>query len=143
VTGVSRSSGDSGNAQMKDKVGPTDFTLPGCTQSTTITTKVRMTDTATIQGFDATFVGDHTGTLLFALYGPDGSSSVCSTETNPVFTSVHSNVATSNFVASGFYEVDATGTYRWRVTYSGDNANLPSDTGCNAEVVNVDYSFGG
>lgn len=143
VTGVSRSSGDSGSAQMKDKVGPEPFQLPGCTQATTITTRVRMTDTASIQGFDSVFVGDHTGTLTFKLYGPDGSSSNCSTEANPVFTSTHSNVATSNFVASGFYEVTSTGTYRWRVRYSGDSANLPSDTGCNAEVVNVNYNFGG
>src|SRR5438094_111309 len=70
VTGVSRSSGDAGTAQMKDKVGPQPFTLPGCTQETTITSAISLDDHATINGFDATFTGDHTGSLTFDLLKP-------------------------------------------------------------------------
>lgn len=139
VMGVSRSSGDSGSAQMKDKVGPGGFTLPGCTQATTITTKVRITDTASLQGFDSTFVGDHTGTLTFNLYPPTAAGATCSG--TPVFTSTHSNVATSTFVASGYYEATATGTYRWKVDYTGDSANLPSNSGCGTELVTINYGF--
>lgn len=141
VMGVSRSSGDSGTAQMKDKVGPGTFTLPGCVQATAITTRVRITDTATITGFDSTFVGDHSGTLTFNLYPPSATEN-CNTAT-PVFTSTFSNVATSSFIASGYYEVplNATGTYRWKVDYTGDSANLPSTSGCGSEVVTINYGF--
>jgi hypothetical protein len=156
VTGVSRSSGDAGTAQMKDKVGPAPFTLAACTQNTTITTQVSLDDHATINSFDNPNIGSHTGTLKFELLKPGAT---CSTTTAPAASDVvyetHYNnvgsVATGSgpFSTSGgsnsagSYTVPSTasaqGTYTWRVTFSGDSANNAS--GSCSETVNVQYGL--
>ena len=113
VTGVSRSSGDAGTAQMKDKVGPEPLTLPGCTQETTITSAISLDDHATINGFDSTFTGDHTGSLTFQLLKPG----VACSGTEPAAADVVYHTTIAN-VASG----DNSGATNGWSTADGDNA---------------------
>jgi len=144
VTGVARSSGSSGTAQMKDKVGPATFELPGCVQNTTITTEVSLDDHATINGFDADFTGDHTGTLTFSLYGPDDED--C--EGDPVYETTIEDIDDAGPWSTaqgdnpdGSFVVEDEGVYSWVVEYSGDSANNPSDSFCGEEVADVQYDF--
>ncbi|HEU5002157.1 MAG TPA: hypothetical protein VFW71_05185 [Actinomycetota bacterium] len=81
-------------------------------------------DTATISGGN-----NPGGTLQFALYGPGDTN--CSQA--PYYTPqpVPVNGDGSNY-SSGDYTAAVGGTYRWVVTYSGDGANLPAISPCNA-----------
>ena len=161
VTGVSRSSGDSGSAQMKDQVGPAPFTLAACTQNTTLPTKISLDDHLdAIGNFDTPNPGSHTGTLTFKLYGPkdtncDGKlDSDGTTAVAPVYVDTFTSIASagpyetggaggSNSAASYVVpnDFDHQGVYNWVVTYSGDSANNPSSSGCGNEKVTVDYGL--
>jgi hypothetical protein len=92
VYAVSRSSGSSGSAQMKDLVGPGDFTIANCSAEMTtspspgaggtVTPGTPVTDTAVVQGVN---VGGTpptpTGNVTFFLCGPTAptSTDVCTT----------------------------------------------------------------
>jgi hypothetical protein len=147
VTGVARSSGSSGTAQMKDKVGPAEFTLPGCVANTSLATNVSLDDHATITAFDSEGTGDHTGTLTFSLFGPDDPT--C--QGTPVYTTTISDVDSagpwstadgSNTDSSYVVPTSAEGVYRWTVHYSGDSANTSSDSLCGDESADVQYTTG-
>ena len=147
VTGVARSSGNSGTAQMKDKVGPQEFTLPGCVAETTLSSNISLDDHATIAGFDSGLVGDHKGSLTFTLYGPDNTS--CDPDgAAPVYTTTITNVATGgphstadgdNTASSYIVPTNAPGEYNWVVDYTGDTGNTESHTLCGDETANVTY----
>ena len=148
VTGVARSSGTSGQASMKDKVGPAVFDLPGCFNETDITTRVSLDDHATITGFDSDFPGDGSGTLTFSLYGPDDTD--CNG--TPVYTTTIEDIDSAGpwstadgDNAASSYEVPHTaaaqGVYSWVVEYSGDSTNLPSSSDCGEETADVQYGL--
>jgi hypothetical protein len=76
-----------------------------------------------------------TGTLHFKLYGPNDAT--CSGE--PIFTSdIH--ITTGGLHNSDPFTPTRAGTYRWRVSYSGDDNNKaagPTECGVAAETVDV------
>jgi len=156
VTGVARSSGSSGTAQMKDKIGPAEFELPGCVANTDIVTNISLDDHATITGMNSQGEGNGLGDLTFALYGPDDFD--CSG--TAVYTTTISNVETGGYVdaqdsannrpwstADGdnplkSYPVptDKPGEYNWVVHYSGDEGPNPAaDSECGYETAVVTY----
>ena len=151
ITGVSRSSGDAGTAQMKDKVGKAPFSLPGCVASTAITSKIILNDTATITGFNSQGAGDGTGSLTFKLYkeavagtcDPSGADTLQYTDTvNGSNTAGGLTKATWTTVTEGNnvggFTVATAGTYYWTIAYSGDSTNLPSSSICH-EIAAVSY----
>jgi hypothetical protein len=144
VTGVARSSGNSGTAAMKDKVGPEVFELPGCVAETNITSQISLDDHATINGFDSQGPGDHVGDLTFDLYGPADTdctgTPVYSTTIEDVDNGGPWSTADGDNAASSFIAEDE-GTYNWVVTYTGDSANLPSASECGDESADVQYGF--
>ena len=76
-----------------------------------------------------------TGTLHFKLYGPDNAT--CSGD--PIFTSdIH--ITTGGLHNSAPFAPTRAGTYRWTVSYSGDDNNEatgPTECGIAAETVHV------
>ena len=86
-----------------------------------------LNDSATITGGSSP-----TGTVTFNLYGP-GDTTCTGTV---LFTQT---VAVSGGVASttGGYTTTVAGTYNWTAHYSGDNGNLPADSGCGSEAVTI------
>ena len=79
-----------------------------------------------------------TGTVAFRLYGPDDES--CSGA--PVFES-RVAISGSGPHGSGPVTLAKSGTYHWRVSYSGDRNNHPvSQTACGAEHENVEVVRG-
>jgi len=159
VTGVARSSGSAGTAQMKDKVGPAAFELPGCVAETTITSNISLDDHATINGFDSQGAGDGSGDLTFTLYGPEDTNCngvVDDTEgdtdeaVDPVYETTVADVdsggphstADGDSLDGDSYLVptDAPGTYNWVVSYSGDDGhNSASASLCGDETAVVTY----
>jgi hypothetical protein len=154
VTGVSRSSGDAGTAQMKDEVGPAAFTLAACTQATGISSQISLDDHATVSNFDNPNVGAHTGDLIFRLYGPNDTD--C--DGTPVYTTTIANIASGTHLnptrpwstadgdnSASSYIVPSTfaaqGDYDWVVTYEGDGTNLASHSNCGDERATVDYGI--
>src|SRR5262249_5851237 len=80
-----------------------------------------ITDTATLEGGIAP-----TGTITFHLYGPNDGD--CSHD--PIFTSEVPVNGNGSYTSAPFTPMSA-GTYRWRVTYSGDaNNNKTGPTEC-------------
>ena len=75
-----------------------------------------------------------TGTLRFDLFGPDNT--ICSG--SPVFTSTKTVSGNGDYVADAFMTTSP-GTYRFKVTYSGDANNAPVSSSCTdpAETVVV------
>jgi hypothetical protein len=167
VTGVSRSSGSSGTAQMKDKVGPKEFTLPGCVANTVITTNISLDDHATFAGFDSKGAGDHTGDLTFTLYGPDDQDCdgiddatqddpdvIADVPVEPVYTTTIADIDsggpwstadgdnTDEPVGSYVVPTDAEGIYTWQIDYSGDTANTEFHSICGDETADVEYTTG-
>ena len=80
-----------------------------------------LTDTATVSGGNSP-----TGTVTFALYGPNNAS--CTGV--PIFTSTNPLVAGS--ATSGPFTPTAPGVYRWTALYSGDAGNNPVLHPCNS-----------
>ena len=135
----------SDTAAMKDYVAPRPFPVRTCKASPDLTSAASgklnprargkqglrryralrataaLSDTARLSGGD-----DPTGTLTFALYGPHDRS--CTR--TPAFTST-SGVIGNGYYRSGSFTPSQAGTYRWVITYSGDNNNQPAGpTGC-------------
>jgi CSLREA domain-containing protein len=79
-------------------------------------------DTATLSGgFNAG------GTLTFRLYGPNDASCAGAV----LATDVHTVFGDGSFDSTPFTP-SASGTYRWTVSYSGDENNSPATSACNA-----------
>lgn len=84
-----------------------------------------ITDTAFVTGRANP---DETGTVDFAVYGPDDDT--CSG--TPVFESIGNPISSgSNQVTSDAFAPQAVGTYRWIATYNGDRNNEPVAGACN------------
>ena len=146
VTGVSRSSGDSGSAQMKDKVGPLPFQLDACVAENNITSVQTLNDTATINGWNSLGAGDGTGDVTFELFGPNDTD--C--EGTAVYTTTFTDITTSTLSTKtggsnpGGYTVPNTtstvGIYSWKITYTGDDKNTGDTSACE-ETADVQYNF--
>jgi Ca2+-binding RTX toxin-like protein len=64
--------------------------------------------------------------MSFSLYPP--SDAACSE--NPVFVKVTKVVTNENTYDSGTFTPAAAGTYRWKITYTGDGNNAPVTASC-------------
>ena len=89
------------------------------------------TDTATLNGYAPT------GTMWFRLYGPNNMT--CAG--GPIYTSTRA-VTGSGAYTTPAYTAPATGTYSWRVTYSGDSNNGAAGTTCTDPANAVDLIAG-
>ena len=83
-------------------------------------------DRATLSGGNAP-----TGALTFSLYRPNDPN--CSVAAFAWGTGVRGN---GDYYSASF-PVDAVGTWRWRVDYSGDDNNEPATSGCSEEPFTV------
>jgi hypothetical protein len=81
-----------------------------------------MLDTATLSGGYLP-----TGTIGFALFGPDNAT--CSG--TPAFTSTAPVLSGNGSYPSGPFSPLLPGVYRWVAAYSGDGSNNPATTACN------------
>ena len=102
----------------------------------TITTLMGVRDTATVVGYDT--LGDGTGDLTFSLYGPNDATCTGT----PAFTQTITDIGDVATHTTNSYDVPASaeGTYRWVVSYSGDDSNAAGVSACGAENVTVDYT---
>jgi hypothetical protein len=142
----------SDTSDMKDYVAPQPFEVRTCKASPALTSSasgnvnhagrgknrlrrhrnlsrsLAISDTAILSGGD-----NPTGTITFTLYGPDDASCTGT----PAF--VDSATADGNGAyQSGAFTPTSVGTYRWVVTYSGDdnnNAAGPTTCGADSEAV--------
>ena len=86
-------------------------------------------DTATLTGSAGA-----TGSIEFKLYATaDCSGPPADDETVPV-------TGDGSYATTAGYTADATGTYQWTASYSGDTDNNPAASGCGAEQVVIDSS---
>ena len=109
-----------------DQISTTPSDADGAAVGTSIT------DSATVTGFNPT------GTVTFTLYGPDNTNCVAGDAQNWLQRWVVqlSGNGTASVPAPGF-ATNATGTYNWVASYSGDNLNQPATSGCGSESVVV------
>jgi hypothetical protein len=126
-------SGDSNNSATSDTCGTTSETVTAAKTSPSLTTQATakdktVTDTATLTG-----AYHPTGTITFALYGPNDST--CAT--TPVATMAVNVTGAGTATASA--NVTTPGTYRWVASYAGDTNNNPTSDPCNSanETVTV------
>ena len=137
VLGGSRTSQSGDTAQLKDFVGPAPVDLSNCATPAIVTTQEPASgstgdtfkDKATISGL-VTPTGD--GTLTFKLY----SQKDC--KGTPVDTETVTNInANGNYETPTGIKLSNAGTYYWVASFSGDDFNNPSSSGCNDEPVEV------
>jgi hypothetical protein len=132
VSGVSRSSGNSGQAAMEDLVGPGDFNINNCVPTTTTTgQKVVITDFARPSGF-----GTPTGTVTFQLFTNSSCTGTPLYDSGPVALGVDglASATTGPLTTTG---TDTSATFYWLVSYSGDANNLPSTSPCGTEQTTI------
>jgi uncharacterized repeat protein (TIGR01451 family) len=92
------------------------------TASATVLVGGSVSDTAHLSGgFNPT------GTILFALYGPNDATCALSAVYTKVVTVDHGN----GDYSSGLFTPSSAGTYRWIASYSGDAENAPVSGACN------------
>ncbi|MEO6929389.1 MAG: hypothetical protein ABI190_09500, partial [Casimicrobiaceae bacterium] len=88
-----------------------------------------LTDNATLSGGTSA-----TGSITFSLYGPNDAT--CANAA--VFTSSAVTVAgNGTYTSTPAFVTTATGTYRWRASYSGDAGNAAAAGACNDTGENV------
>jgi uncharacterized repeat protein (TIGR01451 family) len=98
------------------------------TASATVLVGGSVSDTAHLSGgFNPT------GTILFALYGPNDATCALSAIYTKVVTVDHGN----GDYGSGSFTPATAGTYRWIASYSGDADNAPVSGACNDANENV------
>jgi uncharacterized repeat protein (TIGR01451 family) len=98
------------------------------TASATVQVGGSVSDTAHLSGgFNPT------GTILFALYGPNDATCALSAVYTKVVTVDHGN----GDYSSGSFSPSSAGTYRWIASYSGDAENAPVSGACNDANENV------
>ena len=92
-----------------------------------------LTDAANVTGFNPT------GTVTFALFGPDNANCVTGNSGTALQSWVVdlSSNGTADVPAASGYKTSKPGTYNWVATYNGDNANLQATSGCGSESVVV------
>jgi hypothetical protein len=86
-----------------------------------------LNDSATITGGSSP-----TGTVTFNLYGPGDT-----TCTSTVLFTQTVGVSGGSASTTGGYTTTTAGTFNWTAHYSGDNGNLPADSGCGSEAVTI------
>ena len=137
VLGGSRTSKSGDTAQLKDFVGPAPVDVSNCATPTIVTTQEPASgtigdtfkDKAAISGL-VTPSGD--GSLTFNLYSQqDCKGAPLDTET------VSAINANGNYETPNGVTLDNAGTYYWVASFSGDDFNNPSSSGCNDEPVVV------
>jgi hypothetical protein len=129
--GVSRSSGNSGNAAMEDLVGPGKVDIQNCAPTTTTTgQKVVISDFAKPTGF-----GTPTGTVDFKLFTNSTCSGTPLYDSGPV--TLVNGLASTDGAATQPPPLSANGTYYWLVSYSGDANNEPSTSPCGTEQTTI------
>jgi hypothetical protein len=131
VSAVSRSSGDSGTAQMKDLVGPGNVDIENCVPTTTTTgQKVVITDFARPTGF-----GTPTGTVTFQLFTNSSCTGTPLYDSGAVtLVDGLASATTGPLKTTG---TDTSATFYWLVSYSGDANNLPSTSPCGTEQTTI------
>ena len=104
--------------------------IPSITTTASATVQVggSVSDTAHLSGgFNPT------GTILFALYGPNDATCALSAVYTKVVTVDHGN----GDYGSGSFSPSSAGTYRWIASYSGDAENAAVSGACNDQDENV------
>jgi hypothetical protein len=110
-------------------VGPAITTTPSTTSVTLADSTVTLTDTATLSG-----ATNPTGTITFTLVAPDKSTTVDSESVLVSGNNSYSTPTGYTLPTTG----NATGTYQWNVSYSGDANNISvSDNNASGEQVAV------
>jgi len=129
------------NSSLKDYVPPQEFVVTPCSKvGPELTSTTDATATVGEPIFDTAHLSDAeepTGKIEFTLYGPNDDNCSGSPAFGPVAVEVHGN---GPYDSPTFTPV-APGTYRWRVTYSGDDNNAGvGPTACDiaSETVTVD-----
>jgi hypothetical protein len=130
----SRASSQSEQAQLKDYLAPTPFSIATCKAAPKLSSTASGTTNPGGHGFrhvrlgarifDTAHLSDGvnpTGTITFGLFGPNDPT--CSG--HPIFRS-RSTVTANGPYNSRAYTPTAVGVYRWRVRYSGDDNNDPA-----------------
>jgi hypothetical protein len=86
-----------------------------------------LNDSATITGGSSP-----TGTVTFNLYA--SGDTTC---TGTVLFTQTVGVSGGSASTTGGYTTTSAGTFNWTAHYSGDNGNLPADSGCGSEAVTI------
>jgi hypothetical protein len=110
--------------------GANCFTFNATPSATTTQQSVVPNDTATVTG------NSPTGTVKFDLFGPGDSS--CSG--SPAFSQTRTlggGQASTDNSGAGAFVASSPGTWRWKLTYSGDVRNPPKTGGCRTESFTV------
>jgi hypothetical protein len=94
---------------------------------------VRLNDSSTLSGGY-----NPTGSITFKLY-PPGNTACTGTPAYQQVVTVNGNGTYST--TPGFVS-NAVGTWRWTASYSGDANNTPAVSGCNAELVQIEFHPG-
>lgn len=79
-----------------------------------------------------------TGTITFRLYAPSAPSCTGT----PAFTNVVTVNGNGTYNTSSGFVSNATGTWCWTATYSGDANNNSAVSGCNVELVQIEFHPG-
>ncbi len=130
---------DTITSEMKDFVAPKPFLVRACKANPTLSSTTSRAEALGTSIFDTAHLsgGDQpTGTITFRLYRPGDSR--CSRR--PVFRSTVPVDRGNGSYNSASFTPTRTGTYRWRVTYSGDDNNHragPTRCGARSETVRV------
>lgn len=126
---VASYSGDSKNLPAQGQCGDAGETsvVTKTPTSTDTTQKITPNDTAVITGYYPT------GTVAFKLYGPYDTTCSGAPIFSQTVTLVDGYAETTNTTAINVVH----GTYRWKVTYSGDSNNLTSTSACGVESITV------
>ena len=121
--------GDANNAAVTGACGDANESVTVYRRGPALTTQASpdvllggaISDTAMLSG-----TASGTGTISFALYGPNNAS--CSGA--PIFTGSATVSGNGNYNSGNFTPTQA-GVYRWIASYSGDANNLPVQGSCN------------
>lgn len=108
----------------------TGLKLTAKAKDTTIANNTNTSVTATM-----TSAKRPTGNLVFKLYGP--TQSTCAGTPKATFTVL---IPASGPIQSPNFKVNATGKWRWRVSYAGDANNPAKSTACGAAPLTVTVS---
>jgi hypothetical protein len=143
VFGVSRSSGNSAQAQMKDLVGPANINIANCGTVIIHKATVPSSDTTTSFDFTKNFATDPTTVDTFSLTGGDCSTS-CGTKTysGSVLPKTDGRVTESDPSSSNYLLTSITCTAASTATNVATNATTAAVNGVPARTVEFDLAAG-
>jgi hypothetical protein len=143
VFGVSRSSGNSSQAQMKDLVGPANINIANCGTVIIHKATVPSSDTTTSFSFTKNFATDPTTVNTFSLTGGDCSTS-CGTKTysGTVLPKTDGRVTESDPSGSNYLLTSITCTQASTATNVATNATTGTVNGVPARTVEFDLAAG-